>query len=152
MRAAGFTDVTSADGDVDDLAQLVAGRIKPKASLLYLAGDERSGDLAGNLCTRGFAVDTAIDLSRRRRRGLSAGRRRGGDGGVDGVLHFSRRSAEAYVDAMRGTGLDEAGLKKPAHFCLSAQVAEPLVQGGASDIRIASEPTDAALIELIPPA
>src|ERR1700720_3689243 len=47
MRAVGFADVTSANGDVGDLAGLVAERLKRGASLLYLAGVDRSGDLAG---------------------------------------------------------------------------------------------------------
>jgi len=47
MREAGFADVASADGNVSDLANLVAARVKPGAPLLYLAGEERSGDLAG---------------------------------------------------------------------------------------------------------
>jgi len=45
MRAAGFADVTSADGNVTDLENLVAARMTPGARLLYLAGEERSGDL-----------------------------------------------------------------------------------------------------------
>ena len=152
MRAVGFADVISADGDVDDLVQLVAGRIKRKASLLYLAGADRSGDLAGNLCTRGFAVGTAIIYRAAAAGALLPAVVAAVADGVDGVLHFSRRSGAAYVDALRATGLDEAGLKKPAQFCLSARVAELLAHGGASDIRIASEPTEAALLELIPPA
>ena len=48
------------------------------------------------------------------------------------MLHFSRRSAEAYVDAARAAGL-LANALKPIHFCLSAQVAEPLAQAGAAD-------------------
>lgn len=152
MRAAGFADVTSADGDVHDLMELVAGRIKRKASLLYLAGADRSGDLAGNLCARGFAVGTAIIY-----RAIPAGALLPAvvaavADGVDGVLHFSHRSAAVYVDAMRGTGLDEPGLKRPAHFCMSAQVAEPLVKAAAANVQIAIEPTEAALIELIPAA
>src|SRR6201996_6099704 len=38
LRAAGFADVTSAQGDVGDLATLAASRIAPGAALLYLAG------------------------------------------------------------------------------------------------------------------
>ena len=60
LRAEGFADVTSADGDVDDLAALVAARLKPPARLLYLAGEERSGDLAGVLRAKNFAVDTVV--------------------------------------------------------------------------------------------
>ena len=48
-RAAGFADVTSADGDVADLARLVRARVAASARVLYLAGEERSGDLAGDL-------------------------------------------------------------------------------------------------------
>jgi uroporphyrinogen-III synthase len=72
--------------------------------------------------------------------------------GIDGVLHFSRRSAQVYVNATRDAGLHEQALKKPVHFCLSAQVAEPLVQAGAADIRVAPQPGEAALIALIPAA
>ena len=68
--------------------------------------------------------------------------------GIDGVLHFSRRSAEAYVDAARAAGL-LANALKPVHFCLSAQVAEPLAQAGAADIRVAERPNEAALVALI---
>ena len=60
MRDAGFADVTSADGNVADLAKLVAARMKPGARFLYLAGEERSGDLAGVLRAQDFAVDTAL--------------------------------------------------------------------------------------------
>ena len=64
------------------------------------------------------------------------------------MLHFSRRSAEAYVKAARNAGLLEAALTRPVHFCLSARVAEPLTQAGAAKIRIAARPDEAALIEL----
>ena len=43
-------------------------------------------------------------------------------------------------------------VKEPVHFCMSAQVAEPLIKAGAADTRIASEPTEAALMALIPEA
>jgi uroporphyrinogen-III synthase len=148
LRTAGFTDVTSADGDVNDLAALVPARIKPRAPLLYLAGEERSGDLAGDLRARNFIVQSAIvyravvaeNLPDHATAALAAG--------IEGVLHFSRRSAEAYVDAARGSGLLADALKTPVHFCLSARVAEPLAQAGAADIRIAARPEEAALLAL----
>ena len=60
MRDVGFANVTAADGNVTDLARLVVARMKPPARLLYLAGEERSGDLAGLLRARNFAVDIAL--------------------------------------------------------------------------------------------
>ena len=127
----------------------------PGAALLYLAGEERSGDLAGDLrADKNFAVHTAVVYRAVAAAILphAAADALAGGGGVDGVLHFSRRSAEAYVNAARGAGLLASALK-PTHFCLSAQVAEPLAHAGAGAafIRIAPRPVEAALIELISP-
>jgi len=148
MREAGFADVSSAAGDVSDLAKLVAARVEPEARLLYLAGEERSGDLAGVLRARHYAVETVLvyravvaeQLPRHAAAALAAG--------IDGVLHFSRRSAEAYVTASGNAGLLKAALQAPVHFCLSARVAEPLTRAGATTVRIAARPDEAALIEL----
>jgi len=148
MRDSGFASVTSGGGNVSDLAGLVAARMKPPARLLYLAGEERSGDLAGLLRDRNFVVHTALvyravvttNLPRDAADALATG--------LGGVLHFSRRSAEAYVNAARNTGLLEAALGKPVHFCLSARIAEPLREAGAADIRIAVRPDETALIAL----
>jgi len=148
MRDAGFAAVVSADGNVADLAALIAARMTPGAHLLYLAGEERSGDLAGLLRAQNFAVRTALVY-----RAVTAEMlpRHAADAlatAIDGVLHFSRRSAEAYVNAAIRAGLDEAALARPIHFCLSARVAEPLAQAGAGNIRIAARAEEAALIEL----
>ncbi len=148
MRDAGFADVVSAGGDVADLAALVAARLKPPARLLYLAGEERSGDLPGLLRARNFAVDTvlvyravtATTLPDQAAAALAAG--------IDGVLHFSRRSAEAYRNAAQKAGLAAAALQDMTHFCLSARVAEPLRAAGATRIRIAARPDEMALFDL----
>jgi uroporphyrinogen-III synthase len=148
MAAAGFADVTSADGNVGDLARLVAARIEPAARLLYLVGEDRSGDLAGDLRACGFAVEITIIYRAVAVTGLPPAAADALASGIDGVLHFSRRSAEAYVNAARAAGLLADALK-PVHFCLSAQVAEPLAQARAADIRIAERPNEAALAALI---
>ena len=148
MAAAGFADVTSADGDVSDLARLVAAQIQSTAPLLYLAGEDRSGDLAGDLHARGFAVEITIIYRAVAATDLPPAAAQALASGIDGVLHFSRRSAAAYVDAARAAGMVAEALK-PVHFCLSAQVAEPLAQAGATDIRIAERPNEAVLIALI---
>jgi uroporphyrinogen-III synthase len=148
MRDLGFAAVVSADGNVADLAAVVAARTTPGARLLYLAGEERSGDLAGLLRAQNFAVQTALVYRVVTAEMLPRHAADALETAIDGVLHFSRRSAEAYVNAARRAGLDEAALATPIHFCLSARVAEPLVQAGAGTIRIAARPEEAALIEL----
>jgi uroporphyrinogen-III synthase len=148
MRELGFTAVVSADGNVTDLARLVVARQKPGAQLLYLAGEERSGDLAGRLRAQNFAVHTVLVYRAVVATTLPRHAAEAFKTGIDGVLHFSRRSAEAYLDAARGAGVYEGALTKPVHFCLSDRVAEPLAVAGAGMIRIAARPEESALIAL----
>lgn len=148
MRAAGFANVVSAGGAVADLMRLVVERLKPEAPLLYLAGEDRAGDVAGDLGTKGFVVRTivlyravlAAVLPQDAADALAAG--------LDGVLHFSRRSAEAYVESARAANLLSRAIE-PAQFCLSEQIAAPLRRAGAGRVDVAARPNEAALIELI---
>jgi uroporphyrinogen-III synthase len=148
MAAAGFADVTSADGNVSDLARLVAARLQPAARLLYLAGEDRAGDLAGDLRAHGFAVETTVIYRAIAATGLPPAAALALAQGIDGALHFSRRSAEIFVEVARAAGVLESTLRA-THFCLSAPIAEPLARVGAADIRIAERPNEAALLALI---
>ena len=147
-RAAGFADVHSADGNARDLARLIASRVAGGA-LLYLAGEDRAADLAGNLADHGVTVETAVVYRAARVSGFPAATAAAlAAGGLDGVLHYSRRSAEAYLDCARIAGLLRDGLS-PVHYCLSQPVAEPLLKAGARDVRIAARPEEGALLDLI---
>ena len=148
MRTLGCAQVISAGGNAGDLARIVAAHLNPPARLLYLAGEHRSGDLGGELRTKGFAVETAAIYRAVAADILPPEAAAALAGGLDGVLHFSRRSAEAYVEAARAAGLLESALQ-PAHFCLSAQVAAPLQSAGGRLVRVARQPAEAALLDLI---
>lgn len=148
LRAAGCSDVISADGDVDDLAALVAARLKPAVRLLYLAAEERAGDLAGVLRSQTFTVDTVVAYRVAVADTLPTEAAAALHGNLNGVLHYSRRSAAAFLVAARNSGLLEAALRRPTHYCLSAHVAEPLREAGAADVRIAARPDEAALLAL----
>jgi uroporphyrinogen-III synthase len=149
-HAAGFAEVAAGDGDVQALAGLIAeARRDAGGTLLHLAGEERAGDLAGALAARGFAVHTVVlyrmvaaDIFPPEAADALAA------GSVDGVLHYSRRSAEIFLDCAGRGGLLNAAVKL-AHYCLSAQVAAPLAAAGAATLHIASRPQEAALIELV---
>jgi uroporphyrinogen-III synthase len=148
MRDCGFADVISAAGNVNDLAALIAVRLRPPARLLYLAGEERSGDLAGLLRGKNFVIDTVLVYRAVAVGALPHAAAAALAAGLDGVFHFSRRSAEAYLDAAGRSGLLQDALAKPVHYCLSGRIAEPLKEAGATNIRIAARPDEAALIEL----
>jgi uroporphyrinogen-III synthase len=148
MRALGCGNVISAGGSAADLARIVAAHVNSPARLLYLAGEQRSGDLGGELRAKGFAVETVAIYRAVTADTLPPQAAAALAGGVDGVLHFSRRSAEAYLEAARAAGLLESALR-PAHFCLSAQVAVPLQAAGGRLVHVAQQPVEAALIDLI---
>jgi uroporphyrinogen-III synthase len=150
MRSAGFRDVVSARGGEKEVAAAAAQRFKAGDSLLYLAGADRFGDVAADLKTHAIAVNTVVVYRAVPVASLPASGAEALARGIDGVLHFSRRSAAAYVDVMLAARLREEGLEKLAHFCLSRQVAEPLAVAGAGHIMVAPQPTEAALIALIP--
>jgi uroporphyrinogen-III synthase len=119
------------------------------ARLLHLAGDDRAGDLAGELAAAGITVQTVViyravmvaEFPHHVRDALKAGT-------IDGVLHFSRRSAESYLACARAAGVLDAALA-PSHYCLSRVVAEPLAIIGARRIEVAGRPNEAALIGLV---
>jgi uroporphyrinogen-III synthase len=147
-RDQGFTDVTSAIGDVNDLANLVRARLKPPARLLYPSGEERSGDLAGSLRAKNFILDVVVVYRIMAVRTLPEAAAAAIRDGVDGVFHFSWRSAETFVKAAGNAGLLEIALARPIHYCLSDQVAEPLRAAGAANIRVADRPDEVSLLEL----
>ncbi len=143
-----FADVTSADGNINDLVDLVAARLQPPARLLYLAGEERAGDLAGALRSKNFEVDLVAVYRFLTAQCLPEPAAAALNGDIDAVLHFSRASAEGFINAARGSNLLEAALTKPMHFCLSEQAAAPLRAAGAARIAVAARPTQDALLEL----
>jgi uroporphyrinogen-III synthase len=148
-RAAGFANVVSADGNKDDLVRVIAERHRGGAAVLYLAGEDRSGDLVGDLAAVGvparmrtvYRAVAVAALPDDVRRALS-------EGWLYGVLHFSQRSAAIYVDRANAAGILDKALA-PAHLCLSPAVAQPLISAGANDIRIAVRPEEAAVIDLV---
>jgi uroporphyrinogen-III synthase len=149
-RTAGFLDVTSANGHAGDLARLVARRFAGSgARLLYLRGRQTARDLAGALARHGLDVDSVAIYQANAvphfpapaADALRAGM-------IDGVLHFSRRTTQTYLSCADAEGGRHWALR-PQHYCLSAQVAGPLVDAGATQVRIAARSDEAALIGML---
>jgi uroporphyrinogen-III synthase len=149
-RAAGFAIVTSAGGSVRDLVRMLRQRkADASAPLLYLAGEDRAADLVGELAANGIAAEMRVVY-----RAVAApfpdelvAALESGD--VQAVLHFSKRSADNYLAGAREAGVSEQAVAV-RHYCLSAQVAEPLEAAGAKRVTVAPRPEEAALIELLP--
>ena len=149
-REAGFAEVESADGALADLVRLVATRFADsRMPLLYLAAEDRAGDLAGDLSARGIAVETAVVY-----RAIAVERlppelvQALSNAQLDGALHYSRRSVATLIELSRPAGVLSAVLDL-AHYCVSEEVAAPLREAGAKRISVAQRPFEAALIGLL---
>ena len=151
-RAVGFSEVLSADGDADDLVRLIVARHAAIGGpLLYLAGADRAADVAGDIRQCGLLADTVVIYRAVGADEFPASVRAAlAEGNLDGVLHLSRRSADIYLACARNAGLLDRALL-PAHYCLSAQVAEPLIAAGVRRVAIATRPDEAALVDLVAP-
>ena len=149
-RDAGFAKVIVAGGDAASLRDKVMQSardkvLKKKSALLYLAGADLSRDLGGELDAEGFSVVTqptyrmipVKHLPREVCEGFAAH-------GVEAVLHYSRRSARAFLDAARDEGGEISALAIP-QCCLSETVAGALRDAGASQVLVAATPDENAL-------
>jgi uroporphyrinogen-III synthase len=149
-RDAGFMHVTFAAGDGQSLAALVIEHFdQTRPRLLHVTGEDRAFDFTTGLAPHGIAVDTiAIYRMQAVTEVPSALALALREASVDGVLHYSRRSGETYLDCAALAELRAAALA-PVHYCLSEQVAAPFVAAGAPRVRIASQPDEASLIRLL---
>jgi uroporphyrinogen-III synthase len=148
-KRAGFS-ARSSGGDVAELAALVQSILAPAGGpLLYAAGEEQAVDLAGQLKTLGFEVETSIVYRARPRPRLADVAIEALRGGAaDGILLYSRRSAAAFAQAVRMAGLSPLD-RTVACFCLSAATAEPLPPVTSGQVLIADRPDQIRLFQLI---
>jgi uroporphyrinogen-III synthase len=153
-RTAGFDRVISADGDAAGLRDSVvasarARELKKASTLLYLAGADLARDLAGELGERGFNVVThttyrmipVSNLPSEAREAFAANR-------IEAVLHYSRRSARAFLEAARAAGVEISALGVP-QCCLSDAVASVVRDAGAPQVMVARSPDENALFETL---
>ncbi len=149
-KRAGFAGARSAGGALDDLVRLLASERDAKAGpLLYAAGETQAGDPAGALRSHGFEVEAVIvyrSEPRARLSGVAEDALRSGS--VDGVLLYSRRSAEAFAEAVSAAGLAPLS-ERIFLFCLSQAVAEPLAGIAAGSVLVAEKPNQISLFALI---
>jgi uroporphyrinogen-III synthase len=149
---AGFASVQSADGDASDLAKLVAARFGGAGRLLYLAGNDRARDLGADLAAHGTAVETVVNYRAVAATALPQPAR---DAllqrEVDSALHFSRRTAEIFLNCAQAAGLT-GQIRLLTHYCLSNRVAEALTVAGLTDVHVAPSPEEPALLGLLPSA
>jgi uroporphyrinogen-III synthase len=153
-RAAGFAQVVSANSDAAGLRECILASVKAKllkktSPLLYLAGADLARDLPGELGQRGLTVVTqttyrmvaVAHLPEEARKAFAADE-------IEAVLHYSRRSARAFIEAVREAGVEISALSLP-QYCLSAGIADVLRDAGAGRVVVAATPDEGALFAVL---
>lgn len=147
-RQAGFRDVRTGGGNVQALADEIAGAMARGARALYPAAADRARNLAALLRPAGIEVETVVvyrAASSMRFREKTAALLRGG--GIDAVLHYSARTAGIFLDLAKKEKL-HAAIEKARHLCLSAAVASALIEAGHR-AETAARPDEEALFALL---
>lgn len=143
VRAAGFKNVLSADGDVEALAEGIASRRRDlTGAVLHPGAAEPAGDLVGALEGRGIEArrlilyDTApVESPPEVLEVLSS---------LDAVLLHSPKAAQVLADLVKGHPLPRLRA-----LCLSKAVMKPLARTRLSTKVSAPFPLEAALLNLI---
>lgn len=141
-RKAGFA-VAAVAPDAERLADLLLKEPGTK-KILYLAGRERRADLESRLGEAGWRVELVEVYAARP---VAAWPKKIVDalaaGEVDGVLHYSPRSAGLALPLM----CEARG--RIRHFCLSPAVALACAEIPADKVFVASQPTEDCLLSLL---
>ena len=134
-REAGFSNVRSADGAVDDLVALVAREMRPEERLLAAVAREPVADLqallGGRVQVQTLAVYEAVETGAHALDDIAA------------ILIHSPRAAVALA------ALGAQAVEKPRVVAISAQAAAPLTGLPIADLRIARHPSEAGMLEAL---
>ena len=146
-REYGFLGASVIAATTTDLAVAIPDLPRAMRRLVYIAGRDRKPDLENALALLGRTLEV-VETYRAREvevldpsvvDAMRAGR-------IEGVLHFSRRSASLFVEFARR---DDCKAGRLIHFCLSEDVAVPLREAGCARIVVADAPDEPALLAAI---
>lgn len=154
-RAAGFSSVRTAAGDLKALTALAVQHLDPAMGpLFYPSGTVISGDLKAHLEGEGFTcvrtpLYEAVPATELPAAIVSEIKKQS----ADGVVLYSPRTARTWAKCLATAGLLEAA-SSLTHCCLSTAVADALhaeCRGGPriENLAIAPEPNEDSLLEVI---
>jgi uroporphyrinogen-III synthase len=139
-REAGFTDVRTAEGDVIALGQRIAAdRSRPAGEVLHIAPREPAGDLVQALAEAG--VPARREVLYEAAPLLPA---------AEALEAWPALAAALIHSPLAARGLADAAPPRPGPplLCISENAAAPL-RSSYAQVRVAAEPTEAALLALL---
>jgi uroporphyrinogen-III synthase len=141
---AGFHDVTSAHGNLENLVERIAGA-KFAGPVFYPAARERAGNLGKALAAHGLMAITSEMYSMAPSEKLSSPVRIALEAGdLDAGLFYSRRTAETFI-ALTSTLSERTKL---CLLCLSEAVAAPFLKAHLLRVSLAEHPSEEAMLSL----
>jgi len=144
-RAAGFSDVRSADGDAKALAEAARRWAPPRATLLHVCSEDAPGTLCDLLDQSGltvrrcalYTIEPATQLTAEAKAALQ-------NRALDAVMFFSPRTARIFGQLTEGLPTD--GLTA---LCISQASADATAPLAFAQIRIAARSNQDAMLALI---
>lgn len=149
VREAGLEDARSADGDRNDLIELIRRTLPAPARLLMIVARDRKEDVSERLEQAGYevalwlayAAEPVSALPEDAQAALRQGK-------AEAALHYSARGARTFISLAQAAGLDDEAMEL-THVALSADVAAPLIAAGASTVLVAEHPEEAGLLSAL---
>lgn len=146
----GFQNIQNADGNVEDLIDLLKMHTAEKP-YLYIRGQDISKDISG--CIKGVQIEEIIvysadlieEISDLTRQVIMRGE-------VGHILFFSKRTAESFIQWIQSdpqSGSIAAALKHTRALCLGDSMVQCLSVITWKDIQVASHPDRQSLINLL---
>jgi uroporphyrinogen-III synthase len=147
IREAGLEDARSADGDRNDLIELIRRTLPAPAKLLMIAGRDRKEDVPDRLREAGYdvalwtayAAEALPALPAETQAALRQGK------GDAAAMHYSARGAQTFIALAQAAGVADEALEL-THVVISAAAAEPLIATGASTVLVAEHPEEAGML------
>jgi uroporphyrinogen-III synthase len=132
--------------DAGELVRALSGRLRPQASVLYMAGRDRK-DVIEQALARVFTLEIVEAYAAEAREAWRP-REAAALASCTAAMHYSRRSAGLAAALATASRAEEAFLNLK-HVCLSRDVAEPLEALGATGVAIAETPDEAGLFRTL---
>ncbi|MEM7619378.1 MAG: uroporphyrinogen-III synthase [Pseudomonadota bacterium] len=145
-----FQSIYQGPGTALELLETIIARVNPKAGpLLHIAAAKLAVDLTNHLKKHQIELQKCIVYETRERNTFSQNtKHKIMSGELDGVILMSPNASRIWARLIQ----QEALYSKAKHitaFCLSAQVAQPLESLAEIPIKVAAQPSQSAVLELL---
>jgi uroporphyrinogen-III synthase len=146
-RARGFEGPARVALDSKALCAVIRENLKPPARVLYLAGRDRKSEIEACCVDAQLALEVVETYTAQPAARLSPEAiELGAEGAISAMLHFSRRSAEVFLELAAEAKFNPTLL---IHIAISEDAAVPL--SALPKIVVAKEPTEEAMLALFQP-